>query len=189
MAFPSGTYLGQIRGVVLWVAEEFEQLYALLQGYLGHEHNSDGSHAAITAETLTATGAITSTSGLVTTGTATNGSVGFLAGDAVGTYGGKLLRYSSNQLFLSVPGTTVAESFSIISSTGGNIFSFYGNGQSLAAGALNLKNYTVGTLPAGTRGDIAYVTDALAPTFLAVIVGGGAVVTPVFYNGVNWIGF
>jgi len=54
---------------------------------------------------------------------------------------------------------------------------------------INLKNYTVGTLPVGTRGDIAYVTDALAPTFLAIVVGGGAVVAPVFYNGANWIGF
>jgi hypothetical protein len=53
----------------------------------------------------------------------------------------------------------------------------------------NIKNYTVATLPTGARGDIAYVTDALAPTFLATIVGGGAVVTPVFYNGTNWVGF
>lgn len=57
------------------------------------------------------------------------------------------------------------------------------------AGLINMKNYTVGTLPAGTRGDICYVTDALAPTFLAVIVGGGAVVTPVFFNGTAWVGF
>ena len=56
-------------------------------------------------------------------------------------------------------------------------------------GLVNLKNYTVATLPAGTRGDIAYVTDALAPAFLTIIVGGGAVVTPVFYNGTNWIAY
>lgn len=54
---------------------------------------------------------------------------------------------------------------------------------------LNLKNYTVATLPAGTRGDIAYVTDATAPTFLATLTGGGAVVTPAFYNGTNWVAF
>ena len=51
-----------------------------------------------------------------------------------------------------------------------------------------LKGYTVATLPAGTVGMTAYVTDALAPTFLATIVGGGAIVTPVFYNGTNWVG-
>lgn len=50
-----------------------------------------------------------------------------------------------------------------------------------------LKGYTVATLPAGTQGDTAFVTDALTPTFLTVVVGGGAVVTTVFYNGTNWL--
>lgn len=54
---------------------------------------------------------------------------------------------------------------------------------------IRLKGYTVGTLPAGTQGDTAFVTDALGPTFLTIIVGGGAVVTPVFYNGTNWVGY
>lgn len=51
------------------------------------------------------------------------------------------------------------------------------------------KGYTVATLPAGSQGMMAYVTDALAPTFLAIIVGGGTVVSPVFHNGTNWVGF
>lgn len=51
-----------------------------------------------------------------------------------------------------------------------------------------LRAYTVGTLPAaGTAGRRAYVTDALGPTFLATVVGGGAVATPVFDNGTNWV--
>lgn len=58
-----------------------------------------------------------------------------------------------------------------------------------STGTVRLKNYTVATLPAGTQGDTAFVTDALAPSFLAVIVGGGAVVSPVFYNGTNWVGY
>lgn len=53
---------------------------------------------------------------------------------------------------------------------------------------VRFKGYTVATLPAGTAGDNAYVTDALAPTFLATVVGGGAIKTPVFYDGTNWIG-
>lgn len=57
------------------------------------------------------------------------------------------------------------------------------------AGLINMKNYTVGTLPAGTRGDICYVTDALAPTFLVTTVGGGTIVTPVFFDGVSWKSF
>ena len=52
---------------------------------------------------------------------------------------------------------------------------------------IKLKGYTVATLPAGTVGDEAYVTDATAPTYLGVLVGGGAIVTPVFYNGVAWV--
>jgi hypothetical protein len=57
------------------------------------------------------------------------------------------------------------------------------------AGLINMKNYTVATLPAGTRGDIAYVTDALAPVYLTAIAGGGAIITPVFYNGTAWVAF
>lgn len=63
------------------------------------------------------------------------------------------------------------------------------NGKTIHTDTLRLKGYTVATLPAGTQGDTAFVTDALAPTFLAAIVGGGAVVAPVFYNGTNWVGY
>lgn len=63
------------------------------------------------------------------------------------------------------------------------------NGKTVFTNTARLQGYTVATLPAGTQGDMAYVTDALAPTFLATIVGGGAVVTPVFHNGTNWVGY
>lgn len=56
-----------------------------------------------------------------------------------------------------------------------------------ATGPVATGGYTVATLPAGTRGMIAYVTDALAPGFLTATVGGGSVVTPVFYNGTAWV--
>lgn len=49
------------------------------------------------------------------------------------------------------------------------------------------KGYTVAALPAGTQGDFAFVTDALAPAYHVAAVGGGAVVVPVFYNGAAWI--
>jgi len=52
---------------------------------------------------------------------------------------------------------------------------------------LRLKNYTVATLPAGTQWDTAYVTDALLPTYLWVVVWWGAVRCPVFFNWTNWI--
>jgi hypothetical protein len=47
--------------------------------------------------------------------------------------------------------------------------------------------FTVGTLPAGTLGMRTYVTDASAPTFLGVLVGGGAIKSPAFYNGTAWV--
>lgn len=50
-----------------------------------------------------------------------------------------------------------------------------------------LQGYTVATLPTGSQGDKAYVTDALAPTFLGTLTGGGTVVTPVFHNGTAWV--
>ena len=53
--------------------------------------------------------------------------------------------------------------------------------------AIELKGYLVSNLPTGTVGDTAYVTDALTPTYLGTVVGGGAVTCKVFYNGSNWI--
>ncbi|WP_121812806.1 hypothetical protein [Mucilaginibacter kameinonensis] len=52
---------------------------------------------------------------------------------------------------------------------------------------LQLKGYTVATLPAGIIGMEAYVTDANSPTPLAVVSGGGSTVVKVFFNGTNWI--
>ncbi|MDA6072824.1 hypothetical protein NJT12_24710, partial [Flavobacterium sp. AC] len=52
---------------------------------------------------------------------------------------------------------------------------------------IKLKSYTVNTLPTGTIGDQAYVTDATAPTYLGALAGGGSVVCPVFYNGTTWV--
>ena len=54
-------------------------------------------------------------------------------------------------------------------------------------GTVKLTGYTVATLPTPTIGMCAYVTDALAPTFGANVVGGGAVKIKVFYDGVSWI--
>lgn len=49
---------------------------------------------------------------------------------------------------------------------------------------------TVATLPAaGSQGRTRIVTDALAPTFLGVVAGGGAVVCPVLDDGTNWVAF
>lgn len=52
---------------------------------------------------------------------------------------------------------------------------------------INLKGFTVAGLPTGVQGDKAYVTDALAPVYLAAVAGGGAVVTEVFRNATTWV--
>ena len=70
------------------------------------------------------------------------------------------------------------KSISSLSVIGGSAFGY----------PTTLMNYTVATLPAasGLTGAICYVTDALAPTYNATVVGGGAVKTLVFSNGTNW---
>ena len=52
-----------------------------------------------------------------------------------------------------------------------------------------LTNYTVTTLPSAVtsgKGARSFVTDALAPTFGATVVTGGAVAVPVYSDGTNW---
>lgn len=48
-------------------------------------------------------------------------------------------------------------------------------------------SYTVATLPTGVLGDTAFITDAVAPTYLGALTGGGSVACPVFHNGTNWV--
>lgn len=56
-----------------------------------------------------------------------------------------------------------------------------------ADGTIKTGDFIVSTLPAGTTGSRAYVTDATAPTFLGALTGGGAVVCPVIKNATAWI--
>jgi hypothetical protein len=52
-----------------------------------------------------------------------------------------------------------------------------------------LTNYTVATLPSAVtlgKGARSFVIDALAPTFGATVVTGGAVAVPVYSDGTNW---
>ena len=52
-----------------------------------------------------------------------------------------------------------------------------------------LTNYTVATLPSAVTSGIgarSFVTNALGPTFGAVVVTGGAVAVPVYSDGTNW---
>lgn len=60
-------------------------------------------------------------------------------------------------------------------------------GNIAVSGPINLGSFTVATLPAGTVGATAYVTDATAPTYLGALTGGGAVRCPVFKNATVWV--
>lgn len=64
-----------------------------------------------------------------------------------------------------------------------------GETQNVVANApIVMKGYTVSTLPAGTIGARAYVTDATACTFLGALTGGAATFCPAVYNGAAWVG-
>lgn len=59
-----------------------------------------------------------------------------------------------------------------------------------ASATVKTGGYTVATLPAGTVGMRAYVTDQLTACVGAgtALTGGGSAVCPVFYNGSTWVG-
>lgn len=66
------------------------------------------------------------------------------------------------------------------------------SGPSNFGGPPVLPLYTVAGLPSTAangkiQGAHAVVTDAIAPTFLGTLTGGGSTVTPVFYNGSAWV--
>jgi hypothetical protein len=47
--------------------------------------------------------------------------------------------------------------------------------------------YTVSTLPIGVLNDMAIVSNALSPTYLGALIGGGSVICPVWNNGTIWV--
>lgn len=64
------------------------------------------------------------------------------------------------------------------------------SGKIKSSGQIQTGGYVVTGLPTcntANRGSRAYVTDASAPTFNATLAGGGAVITPAFCNGTNWV--
>lgn len=57
MAFPTETFLQHIRNAAAasgqWVSQELEHLYASIEGYLRVDHKDDGTHADVTADSVT----------------------------------------------------------------------------------------------------------------------------------------
>ena len=56
-------------------------------------------------------------------------------------------------------------------------------GNQVSVGKLKTNIYTVATLPTGSDGMRAFVSDATATTFASAVVGGGANHVPVYYDG------
>lgn len=84
--------------------------------------------------------------------------------------------------------TTDSATITNLSGTGIRVTTSDASGNQGALGLVPLRGYTVATLPAGQQqGMTAFVTDALAPSYMVGVVGGGAVATVVFYNGTSWI--
>lgn len=91
------------------------------------------------------------------------------------------LSYNSGLNALSIiPGGSAANLF-LGGSGGGNI---------ILGTAIRLEGYTVATLPScatGTKGLLAFVTDANAPTWLGTLTGSSTTHVPVFCNGTAWV--
>jgi hypothetical protein len=90
---------------------------------------------------------------------------------------------NSKNLVLNFSGTTLATF-----NAAANSVSFVG---SVSMGALTATTaitsaYAVASLPAGSIGMRAFANNALAPVWGSAVVGGGAVVVPVFHDGVSW---
>lgn len=83
---------------------------------------------------------------------------------------------NSTDIAFSVTSPGVAQRFQVLS-----------NGTVILGNVIRSQGYTVATLPAGNTGDRAHVTDAAAPVFGNAVVGGGAVIIPVFKNATQWI--
>lgn len=94
-------------------------------------------------------------------------------------------RYDASNYFTTQISSTGSATFALTGTTPKFTFSQ----QIINSAPIRIKNYIVSGLPTGAQGDVAYVTDALAPSFLVAVVGGGAVVAPVFYNGSSWVTF
>jgi hypothetical protein len=130
----------------------------------------------------------------------TNASTGFYGTDArlVTTSGGVMLLGSSFYFTwgASTPTSTKDTSLSRLSAgvlgvgtgTVGSTAGSLSLTNLTASGTIKTGGYTFANLPTPTQGMRTFITDGAAlPLYMANAAGGGSTVTPVFYNGANWI--
>lgn len=141
----------------------------------------------VNLSSTTTTVAINIGSGLTTTGNTATTNIG--AG-ATASGGAKVIHIGDAGLAGSTTTTTIGSTAGTSTTTlNGAVTAVTALTSPLliATDRVRLKGYTVATLPAGTQGDMAFCTDLLAPAFFTIVVGGGAVVGTVFFNGTNWV--
>ena len=153
-------------------------------GSYGH-FRSDATYGMIQSSTNGGTGTATAVASFLpsVTNTFSLGEVGYTG------WAYLLLQSTSGSAVLRPVATNTVEIRNSTNTAAGNLScaTITASGIVTLQAPVTLKNYTVATLPAGVQGHKAFVTDALAPTYLVAVVGGGAVVTEVFYNGTNWV--
>lgn len=143
-------------------------------------HFSDGQTATETAYTVTG-------SGPTPAGTLTlSAPITLTSGDSVFNSSNTIWLRTGNTIALDTNGATQISSDATtitLAATNTAVSTLkIGN-------VLNLKGYTVSTLPAASTagvGAMAYVTDATSPTYNGALTGGGTVIVPVFSNGSSW---
>lgn len=132
--------------------------------------------------------------GLMDNGNTQRGSFGY-GGSTAGSYASTVFFNSGTGIPMTFGTANVermrlstAGGLSIGTTTDAGATNLLVAGRIVSGGVVRLKGYTFATLPAGTQGDKAFITDGAAvPLYRANAAGGGSTVTEVFYDGTNWI--
>jgi len=121
-----------------------------------------------------------------------------IVGRSAGNSGSNNLTTGSNNTFIGylTAASSASDSNSIVigantTGNGSNTTTIGNTSTTLTRvfGVIQSTTYTVASLPSATTSGVgarAFVTDALAPTFGATVMTGGAVATPVYSDGTNW---
>jgi hypothetical protein len=143
MAYPSVTFRDILSASTL---QELDQLCSLLQGYLSSQHKADGSHSAVTADTVTATS-------MTTTGDLSVGDDLAVADHF--SHSGLLTQNSTTDVSVSTSATTWGN--------GGPELAFEMNLRVTSAGGLGPR--LDGAVAAATHGTVYRVFNASGTTF------------------------
>jgi uncharacterized membrane protein YiaA len=99
-------------------------------------------------------------------------------------YGSDALQADTFRIFSALNGGNI---ISVVASMTSNANAVSIAGSITTSAPVYLPKYTVTSLPSAATGAIAVVTDALAPTFLGALTGGGTTKSLVVYNGSTWV--